>query len=506
MPHLAALMKSGLVAETRTVEGFFVGATWPSFYTALDPSQHGLYWLDRILPGTYRTQRCTEADFGRYPALWEALGEQGRRVVVLDVPLSRRSPGLNGIQVVEWGVHDAVFGFRTSPTTLRNRILKDVGPHPVPSSCDAPRRSTSEYRDFSELLERGAEARADLTRRLMADTRWDFLIQVFSELHCAGHQLWHFHDRGHPGYQEADAREAGDLLHRVYRAVDRALGRILAGMDDRTTVIVTTLHGMSRTCGASILLDRLLEEITAVQARPVTDGSFRVEPSSGGAVSRLQRVYHRLPAGLRQPIYGLRQYVNQRWLARGSPLAVDPARTKAFHVGLGTGAPYSGIRLNLRGREPAGLLDAGDDADRFVADLARGLAGVVDADTGQPVIRRVVRTRDLYGGPRLDELPDLLVAWNEDQLLGSSVLGSGRRSVCRVRAPGIGTLEATNSYCRSGEHRIEGMLVASGPGLGSGSIAHVLSTLDLAPTFAHMLGCAMPSAGGRPIPELLAGR
>jgi hypothetical protein len=64
-------------------------------------------------------------------------------------------------------------------------------------------------------------------------------------------------------------------------------------------------------------------------------------------------------------------------------------------------------------------------------------------------------------------------------------------------------LEETNSYCRSGEHRIEGMLVARGPGIPAGDPGRVLSTLDLAPTFAAMLGCTMPSAGGRLIPELL---
>ena len=67
IPHLARLMDGGLVADTRGVEGLFVGATWPSFYTGLDPSDHGLYWLDRILPGTYRTQRLTDATLVAIP-------------------------------------------------------------------------------------------------------------------------------------------------------------------------------------------------------------------------------------------------------------------------------------------------------------------------------------------------------------------------------------------------------------------------------------------------------
>ena len=507
MPHLARLMDGGLVADTRGVEGLFVGATWPSFYTGLDPSDHGLYWLDRLLPGTYRTQRLTDADLGRHPALWEALGRQGCRALVLDVPLTRRSPGVGGVQVVEWGVHDAVFGFQTSPGSLRARILEEVGEHPVPSSCDARTRSMAEYRDFADRLERGAAARARLTRRLMAVEPWDFLIQVFSETHCAGHQLWHFHDPAHPGFDEAATREAGDLLRRVYQAVDRAVGEVLAGLDDETTVIVMALHGMAHACGASVLLDPILERLGAVADPPRPDTPTPAAPRSRGVGARrlLGSLYRRLPRGLRRPIYDLRQRVNQSWLARGSPLPIDPDRTRAFHVGLGVGAPFSGIRLNIRGRDPAGLLEGEQAVERCVSELVRGLTELVDADTGMPLVRRVLRTAEVYHGPRVQELPDLLVAWNTEHRLGSAVLGSGRGSVLRVSSPRIGTLEAVNSYCRSGEHRIEGMLVARGPGVAAGDAGRVLSTLDLAPTFAQMLGCTMPSAGGRLIPELLGG-
>lgn len=499
MPHLAALMRGGLVADTRSVEGLFVGATWPSFYTGLDPSVHGLYWLDRLLPGTYRRQRLGEEEFGRHPALWDVLGQQGRRSLVLDVPLTRLSPGMAGLQVVEWGVHDAVFGLRTSPAALGARIREEVGAHPVPSSCDAPRRSAGEYRDLAERLQRGAAERARLTRWLAEREPWDFMIQAFSETHCAGHQLWHFHDTGHPGFDDA-AREAGDLLRDVYRAVDRALGEVLAGLDDETTVVVVALHGMAHTCGASVLLDRMLERLGAVDAVPWEGG--RQPEARRGSDGVLRRLYGRLPPSVRRPVYELRQHVNQRWLGRGTPMEIDPGRTRAFHVGLGTGAPFSGIRLNVRDREPAGTLERGKELERFVSDLVEGLQDVVDADSGVPVVRRVLRTGDLYDGPRLEELPDLLVEWNPDHRLGSTVLGSGAAAQCRVRSPRIGALEATNRYCRSGEHRIEGMLVARGPGIPAGDTERVMSTLDLAPTFACMLGCAMPSAGGRPVPEL----
>jgi predicted AlkP superfamily phosphohydrolase/phosphomutase len=265
--------------------------------------------------------------------------------------------------------------------------------------------------------------------------------------------------------------------------------------------MVVALHGMAHTCGASMLLDRMLERLGSVDA-PSGVGP-REMGGAGGTSSLPARLYRRLPRRLRRAVYDLRQRVNQRWLARGTPLAIDPARTRAFHVGLGTGAPFSGIRLNVRGREPAGRIEPGEELDRFVSELRGGLLEIEDADTGVPVVRRVLRTGDLYDGPRVAELPDLLVEWNEDRRLGSTVLGSGDGAVVRVSSPRIGALEAVNRYCRSGEHRVEGLLVARGPGIAAGDPGRVLSTLDLAPTLARMLGCTMPSAAGRPIPELV---
>ena len=104
------------------------------------------------------TASTGSAELGRFPALWEVLAEAGRRGVVLDVPLAPLSSRLRGPQVVEWGVHDAVFGFRTRPASLAERIERVHGRHPAPPLCDAT-RDPAEARAFAEQLVAGAGAR-----------------------------------------------------------------------------------------------------------------------------------------------------------------------------------------------------------------------------------------------------------------------------------------------------------------------------------------------------------
>lgn len=516
LPTLAALISKGLTIETESVEGMYVGASWPSFYTGTDPSDHGIYWLDRLIPGTYREQRCRPRDFGRKEAIWEVLDRAGRRVVVLDVPLSRISPGLRGRQIVEWGVHDAAFGFRTRPRSLGRWVHNSVGPHPAPVHCDRV-RSAEEHKDFADQLSAGALARAKLTNDLLASDDWDFALQVFSETHCAGHQLWHTHDPAHPAFAQTTDSLGEDLVRRVYVAVDRALGRILDRLDPTVTVAVFTLHGMSSACGGSLLLPQILSRMGVAGTHAQTaetdhcsddrdpDRAEPRHPSSGGRpLDMARRAYHLFPEAARARLYGMRQWINQRWLGRGSPIAGDPARACAFYIGFGVGSTFSGIRLNLRGREPSGQLEPGSEADHFCEQVESALLGFTRPESGESLVRRVLRTRDLYDGPLVHWLPDLLVEWETEPAMGTTAVGAGAGAMWRAVSDEFGMISILNDYCRTGEHRIEGMTVFQGPGIRTGHLGRVVSTLDLAPTFARLLGSSMDGARGQPIPELLS--
>jgi predicted AlkP superfamily phosphohydrolase/phosphomutase len=54
LPNLRALMARGVVGRTESVEGFFVGSTWPSFYTGASPAEHGIHSLVQLRAGTCR--------------------------------------------------------------------------------------------------------------------------------------------------------------------------------------------------------------------------------------------------------------------------------------------------------------------------------------------------------------------------------------------------------------------------------------------------------------------
>jgi predicted AlkP superfamily phosphohydrolase/phosphomutase len=121
----------------------------------------------------------------------------------------------------------------------------------------------------------------------------------------------------------------------------------------------------------------------------------------------------------------------------------------------------------------------------------RDLRDLVDADDGRPVVRRIVRTEDVYPRTPDDDLPDLLVEWEHD------------RPIRAVKSPIGGTVTGRYSGVRTGDHRPDGFVLARGPARVAGTVARHLEVEDLAPTIAAHLGVTLEDVDGEPAPELL---
>ena len=503
LPNIHSVMQRGLVADTLSVEGFFIGSTWPSLYTGSTPARHGLHYLVQLVPGTYRLERPADGRLIDGEPFWTTLSRAGRRVAVLDVPLSRVDTAINGIQVVEWGGHDSLYGFHAWPAVLEQTIPADFGEYPLGPSCDAAHRSAADYLSFTETLISGVRAKTRLTKHFLAQGGWDLFIQVFTEAHCAGHQCWHLHDPAHPAHDAATAALTGDPLRRVYTAIDASVGEILDEAGNALVVLVNE-HGMSYWYGAQFLLRDILFRLGV--ASPPPELPARPVGARSAAVAAARWTWRRLPASFRTKLVPLRdRLVGTADAADPQPtIGVDEETSRCFV--LNNGLAVGGVRLNLAGREPRGVVKPGAEADAFCDWLSRELLAIVDERTGRPLVRRVLRTAAIYNGPRLDALPDLLVEWSDDVPTGSLLLAGGAAATVRAHSAAIGVVEGANDFGRTGEHRREGLLVVAGQGVRPGLLKRVVSILDIAPTIATILGVDLPDCDGQAMPELADAR
>jgi len=500
MKNLRTLLSRGLVGDTISPEGFFEGSTWPSLYTGVTPARHGFHRLVQLKPGSYGFHRCDAGSLIKNDPFWVPLSSSGKKVAILDIPLSYVTENIHGIQMVEWGSHDPMCGFCAWPHEMKRDVLARFGNHPLQESCDSFPRTPRGFCDFRDRLIRGVEKKTELTKYYLHSDSWDFMAQVFTEGHCAGHQCWHLHDRSHPAHDPETAAITGDPIRDVYMAIDAAIGEILAEVDDNTIVVFLASHRMAHNYGAEILLPEILLRLHAAEA---------LAPGRNGRPGALLSwCRDRVPERAKQVLRPVRDRLRGRSAGRRGLLpyscsGIDLRKSKCFPHD--NGYLVGGIRVNLMGREPGGRIRPGAEMDSFCEELGRDLLDIVDRDTGVPMIRSVKRTDTLYRGESLVHLPDLLVEWNDEKPVGSAGSGNPKGSRIRIVSEKIGIVEGINTSCRTGDHRPEGLFIALGKGIRTGRRDGAVSLMDFAPTFTQLLGVPLPHVDGRAIPEILEG-
>jgi predicted AlkP superfamily phosphohydrolase/phosphomutase len=461
------LFERSTCGRTRNPPGLFVGSVWPSFFTAVSPARHGRYCYEQIVNGTYRMQRFRSVDLKR-PPFWTHLSEAGRRVAVVDVPKSPLTPDLNGIQVVDWGTHDPESDspYRTWPPALAPQVTARFGSDPV-GDCNHIGRTAAGIEAFCRGLQRRIQAKTALCRDLLAREDWDLFLAVFADSHCVGHQCWAIHDPAFLSHDPALARAVGDPLREIYAALDAAVGELLQQAGSETTVIVFASHGMGPHYDATFMLDDILERLDpqpGAWSRALHRGTSRYWHAV------LRRIWFGAPPRLRLP--------------------VGPRRFFAVP----NNDVHGGIRVNLVGREPRGLVHPGQEYDALFEELRCGLRQLVNVDTGQPVVRDVFRLADLYRGECFDTLPDFYVEWNREAPISG------------VASPAIGTLRKRFRGVRNGDHKPDGFFWAMGPGIEPGLRVEPVSVMDFGATISTLLGAPLPDVDGKPIDFLVSRR
>jgi predicted AlkP superfamily phosphohydrolase/phosphomutase len=485
LPTLHALLSKSLTGVTMSTPGFFVGSTWASWFTGVNPGKHGYYSRKQLKPGTYESYFTNPGEEKREP-FWNYLSRAGRKVAILDIPLTSLSQNLNGIQTVEYGSHDAHYGFQTRPQQLATEVKKRFGPpcsHPPKGDCDAERDSSG-VSTFRDDLIQGIKRKTELTKHLLHKDNWDFFAQVFTESHCIGHQCWHIHDSTQHMHDAELSKSLGDPIKDVYKAIDTGLGEILKEIDDETTVIIYVSHGMGKSNVPYNFMQKLLHHL-----RLTEQASINTKNITGNLITRvrkfLQVTWHKTPSKIQEYLVPIKDIVSQK-MYHARP---DWASSKCFAIH--DNPSHSGIRVNLVGREPEGKVRPGADYEQFCEKLENDLLGIINVGTGKPIVQRVIRTADYYFGEYLDHLPDLLVEWDEEDHIPA------------IYSKKFGKIPISLSHPRTGHHRAEGMFLAFGPSIQPGTLNRTVSIMDFAPTIAQLLNVSLPDVDGQPISELL---
>lgn len=477
LPQLARLLRDGVSGKLRSTIPPMSPPAWNSFMTGKNPGKHGIFDFTERKPQSYEA-RFINAGWRKTPAFWHALGEAGKRVGILSVPFTYPPEKVNGIMVSGMdapGVAGLVDRSATYPPELCDEIRSMVGDYPMGPNLFA-------YTDPAEMVEaavRTIEQKTAAALYLYQKEPWDCFLFVLGETDAASHRFWRFCDPASPLRNGGASDPAvSDGMCRVYQKADEAIGRFLDLAADDTCVIVMSDHGNGGNGDKAVYLNRWLEH----------EGWLRFKTGNGfvpAALERTKRFGLRvIPPRIKRLIYRLTNIPNtvESWVRFS---AVDWQRSRAYSEE----TPYfPSIWINLKGREPLGVVEPGDYAatcDRIRAALERWR----DPYTGQKMVKRVFRREELYSGPYVDLAPDLTIEWNLDgaySYLFRPSSGRKRPPVCKLDPSEMKTV-------KSGDHRDHGIFVAVGPDLKAAETIKDAEIVDLVPTILYLSGLPIPT-------------
>jgi predicted AlkP superfamily phosphohydrolase/phosphomutase len=243
MPNLGRLLSDGQPRPMATVLPAVAEVAWATYATGANPGRHGVFGFVDREPNPFETH-FPDANDLKVPALWEILGRAGKRVGVMNVPLTYPPKSVSGFLVSGYGAPE--LGKATYPVELAPRLLEMD--YRIAADNSLAKSDTSAYlADAAETLGR----RFTAAFKLMQSEAWDYFHLHVMGTYFLNYLLW------------ADYREGGEGLAaeflEFYRRLDSYLVELTSLLPGGSRLVAVSDYGFARV-ECSLFVNRWLEE------------------------------------------------------------------------------------------------------------------------------------------------------------------------------------------------------------------------------------------------------
>jgi predicted AlkP superfamily phosphohydrolase/phosphomutase len=425
LTNIRSLMARGCYGRLESVVPPITVPAWMCMSTSQDPGSLGVYGFRNRTSHAYDALGIVNSTSITAPAIWDVLGREGFQSVVVGVPPSFPPRRINGVNVGCFLTPDTT-GVFTSPASVSDEIRRLVGDYPV----DVRGFRTNDKTWLKDEIYTMTRRHFAVIRHLMTTVPWDYFQFVEIGLDRIHHGFWKFHDPQHRQYVAGNPYE--NVIREYYRYLDDEIGQLLELLDEDTAVLIVSDHGAQRLDGGFCVNEWLHREgLLALHTRPEAPTPFK-------------------------------------------PSMVDWSRTKVWSEG----GYYARIFFNVEGREPQGVIPAGD-YERFRAEMIDRLEALPD-DRGRPMGTLVFRPDRVYKEVR-NVPPDLIAHFGA--LYWRSIGGVGYDRL---------HVEENDTGPDDCNHAQFGVFALAAPGLSGGVEVPDMRLLDIAPTLLALAGVEIP--------------
>lgn len=466
LPTFRNLMEEGCWGELTSTIPPFTAPAWCSFATGKNPGKHGMYDFAGRKKGSYEMVPLNASSL-KASTIWEILSEYGKRVGVLNVPMTYPPPRVNGLLVTGMLTPPNAANF-TYPPELSRELLEAVPGYAIwPEGVFHPMGRESEFLGVVQEL---TDMRFAATRYLMDRVDWDFFMVVFRAPDLVQHWLWK--------HMESKDSQLAEGIYQVYKKLDAILASLLEIIPRETTLVLMSDHGAGP-LDTYIHVNTWLLQEGYLKIKPglvpkVKSGLFHLglTPRRVYQVLMQSRLKKSVGSTVRQKKGQVRALLDRVFLSFKD---VDWPNTWAYSYG-----NVGPIYLNVKGREPMGRVQPGQEYEQLRQEIAGKLMELREPESGLSLVERVYKKEELYKGPALEDAPDLFFMPRD------------------LRHQAFGLLQFTSnkwlepSFDRSGGHRMNGILMFWGEGVKKGTLSGANMT-DIAPTLLAILQTPIPT-------------
>ncbi|MFH1593474.1 MAG: alkaline phosphatase family protein [Candidatus Omnitrophota bacterium] len=425
MPTVKRLLNQSLWGKMRSTLPPITCPAWASMVTSKDPGQLGIYGFRNRANHSYDKLTISTSDFIKEKTLWDILKAQGKKSIVVGVPPSYPPKRINGIMTGCFLTpgEDAEY---TSPGSIREEIRKSVGDYKI----DVKEFRTSNKDKLLKEIYELSDNRFSVAKYLMKNKEWDFFMFVDMGPDRIHHGFWKYCDPTHKKFKKGN--KYINALKDYYIVLDKKIGDIIKNAGNDATIYIVSDHGAKRIDGCFCINEWLIKK----------------------------------------GYLALKYYPKK--ITRFSPDLVNWEKTFAW----GEGGYYGRIFLNVKGREPRGIVEK-KDYDKLRQKLIRELKKIKYKKSKAK--KTVVYTPEELYSEIKGIPPDILVFFGDLYW----------RSAGKVGFKDIYTFE-NDTGPDDANHDYDGIFIMHDKKIKRPRQLKGISIYDFAPTVLHNMGMEVP--------------
>ncbi len=492
LPNLEKIRQEGVWGTLKSVIPPITAPAWTTFYTGKNPGKHGIFDFLSKGQGSYE-EIPVNATFCKSKTLWSLLGEGGKKTAVLNMPMTYPPQAVNGVMICDFLSSTKNRDF-IYPPQLLDEIEARFGPYYIHGkNVDAVTLFAEKHIDalINDCVKM-SEYKFKVAHFLMGKNNYDVIVFHEWGTDRIQHWLWHIMDQSHPGHDALLAQKYQGKILDYYRFVDHQIGRTMELAGPRASVCIMSDHGFCPVKRSIDLNVWLMEEgYLTIKKSFVSQIRYWLW-KHGLTYETLTSLYEKLiKLGLKPKHLTPREVIGLLrigpWQALLSLNDADWHSTKAY----AKSSPFGQIVINLKGREPQGIVKPGQEYDQMVGQIVAKLKNLCDPQNGRHINGLVYTREEAFTGPFSSDAPDIIYLPQCDGYQAGNVIGFGSNT------------SFVNFTGFQASHSMDGIFMARGPEIKQGTSINDAAITDLAPTILHLMGLKVPDdMDGRILKEI----